>query len=67
MNILHKEWRQYTGHCNVNYEGQGEINYKDGTKYIWKTGDCYIGEFKGGRLNGEGTLYNEDGGRYEGG
>ena len=62
-----KNGDKYTGQLDGNYEGQGEINYKDGTKYIWKTGDCYIGEFKGGRLNGEGPLYNEDGSRYEGG
>ena len=62
-----KNGDKYTDQWDGNYEGQGEINYKDRTKYIWKTRDCYIGEFKGGRLNGEGTLYNEDGGRYEGG
>ena len=44
---------KYTGEWYGGYEGKGEINYKDGKKYI--------GQWNWPYKNGVGTLYSADG------
>ena len=48
-----KNGDKYTGIWVSDWEGQGEINYKDGTKYK--------GHWDGFKRHGLGTLYSADG------
>ena len=46
------------------YWKDGKLHGRGG--YIWDDG-CYIGEYKEGKWDGEGTRYWAEGDRYEGG
>ena len=48
---------KYTGIWDNSLKGQGEVNYKDGKKYIGEW-DWKDGSFK---IHGLGTLYSADG------
>ena len=54
--LLYQHGDKYTGIWNK-WEGQGEINYKDGKKYKGQ----WDGDYKGIKRHGLGTLYSADG------
>ena len=59
---------EYYKNNTILYEGDFSNDEKEGYgKYIWETGEYYIGQFLKGEKHGKGTEYRKDGTiKYEG-
>ena len=61
-NLKHGKGTEYYKNGNIKYDGDFVNGKREGNgKYIYESGNYYIGQWKNGLKHGKGTMFNSSG------